>query len=137
MAGVLEDRRDRALERCVPSSTPGRSLSFSPEYASFYRIFPLFLFSTSHSSITFCFLVGYSLRSFKKVYGTSRIFFINLEQQFPTLLHSTVGDTFSPKLQQTGKKLIFIKRVLLLLSQLKSHPFFFFKDRMRFINPIN
>lgn len=112
MAGTLKGGREEASGGCVPRTPPApqRSLSFNLKYIPFDRIFHSFFLPLNQ--VLLYFLMTHSLRSFKKLCGTSRVFSLT-EKLFPTVLCSTVGDIFSLKLLQTGKKLIIIKKIFL------------------------
>lgn len=96
---------------CAPRAPqPLGGHSLNPKYVAFDRIFHSFFLPLNQVSLYF--LMNHSLRSFKKLCGTSRVFSLT-EKLFPTVLCSTVGDIFSLKLLQTGKKLIIIKKIFL------------------------
>lgn len=109
-----EGRKGRGFRRVCATHSPqprrGHSLLIRSIFLS--TEFSILFLSTSQSGITL--LLNDSLRSFKKLCGTSRVFSLT-EKLFPTVLCSTVGDIFSLKLLQTGKKLIIIKKIFLSL----------------------
>ena len=107
-----EGQKRRGFGRvCAPRAPqPLGGHSVNPKYVAFDRIFHSFFLPLNQVSLYF--LMNHSLRSFKKLCGTSRVFSLT-EKLFPTVLCSTVGDIFSLKLLQTGKKLIIIEKIFL------------------------